>query len=197
MQNRSQESEAEESSTAAEDFEALAYPLLDTLYNTAVKLTRKPLDAEDLVQNTYLKAFRHFHGFTPGTNFKAWIFRILIANFSHESRRKQGAPAQTRSDVLRTTVRGATEAPDLAATAGQGSVEEYQKLPEDQIHAALERLPDPYRTVVLLSDVNDFRYKEIADLLQCPIDTVMSRLSRARRLMARLLRELAPSPKTD
>lgn len=172
-----------------QEFESLALPLLDRLYGTALRMTRAQPDAEDLVQNTYLKAYRFFHRFQTGTNFQAWMFRILINNFITDYRKKKMGPTvvnfkKTYGAVAYET---AVEADEFN---GSGFAENYEEHFDDKITAALDRLPDKYRMVVLLCDVNELKYKEIAEALACPLGTVMSRLSRGRKMLARSFKKI-------
>ncbi|NIR48982.1 sigma-70 family RNA polymerase sigma factor [candidate division KSB1 bacterium] len=166
-------------------FEALALPLFDRLYSTAIRMTRHSQDAEDLVQDTYLKAWRYFHRFEPGSNFAGWIFRILINNFINEYRKKKNMHARADFDTATKTFAAKTTVPINEETS------DYHKTFDDAITAALEQLPEHYRAVILLSDVNDLKYKEIAEALNCPIGTVMSRLNRGRQMLAKSLKKYA------
>jgi RNA polymerase sigma-70 factor (ECF subfamily) len=173
-----------------EEFEALALPLMNHLYAAAIRMTKNPFDAEDLVQTTYLKAWRFYHGFTPGTNFERWIFRILINNFINEYRRQKRVPVRVDFETTQATHQDA--APNEVGAEEMSQInEKYEELFDDTITKALSRLPEQYRLVILLSDVNDFKYKEIAEMLDCPIGTVMSRLSRGREMLAQNLKPYA------
>ncbi len=173
-----------------QEFESLALPSMDRLYSTALRMTRNQLDAEDLVQNTYLKAYRFFYRFEPGTNFQAWIFRILTNNFNTEYRIKKRMPERVDFDTTCVTFLR-EETNEFASKRGFQFTENYAELFDDTIAAALDRLPDEYRIVVILCDVCMLRYKEIAEVLDCPLGTVMSRLSRGRKMLARSLRKYA------
>ncbi len=171
-------------------FEALAFPQMDALHNLALRLTRHRLDAEDLVQETYLRAFRFFHKFAAGTNFKAWIFRILINTFINEYRRKKRVPPQ--ADFEKTTLsypQPESERPDQFET--DYDERRYADLFGDEVNAALQKLSPEFRMVVLLCDLEEFSYKEIAGIMGVPIGTVMSRLARARRQLQQHLGEYA------
>jgi len=171
-------------------FETLAFPQMDALHNLALRLTRHNLDAEDLVQDTYLRAFRFFDRFKAGTNFKAWIFRILINTFINEYRRKKRVPPQADFEKTALTYSQAeSERPDRFET--DYDERRYADLFGDEVNAALQKLSPEFRTVVLLCDLEEFSYKEIAGILGVPIGTVMSRLSRARRQLQQYLREYA------
>jgi RNA polymerase sigma-70 factor (ECF subfamily) len=170
-------------------FEAQALPYLDSLYNTALRLTRNPQDAEDLVQETYLKAYRSFDQFEPGTNLKAWLFKILKNSFINEYRRRQNEP---NSEDLSLLDFGTESTVDTSSWTASTLTPEEQALAltlDQDVQLALEQLPEEYRMVLLLADLEDFSYKEIAEILDIPIGTVMSRLYRARKqLESALLR---------
>lgn len=190
MQNFSKESVALNSQKLRHEFEALAFPWIDRLYNTALRLTRDQLDAEDLVQDTYVSAWRFFHRFKPGTNFRSWIFCILFNNFINEYRKKQRQPC--KSDFEKTCASFAIEDTSEMAHYKEADLNaNYDELFDDSISAALDKLPEHYRIVVLLADVNDLKYKEIAKILNCPIGTVMSRLSRGRHMLVKFLNRYA------
>jgi RNA polymerase sigma-70 factor (ECF subfamily) len=165
---------------AAFEREALSH--LDALYGTALRLTRSPADAEDLVQDTFVRAYRFYDRFEAGTNLKAWLFRILTNTFINRYRRKVrereivDAPsgAGVGEGVMGRATVGALLSPELVAERG---------LLRQEIERALAELPEDYRIVVLLSDVEELAYKEIADIVGCPIGTVMSRLHRGRKLL--------------
>ncbi len=173
-----------------QDFESLAYPLLDRLYVTALRMRKNQLDAEDLVQDTFMKAWRCFHAFEPGTNFRAWIFRILTNNYINQYSKKKKQPF--RADFEYTCLRHAdVDAREMVLKNTSIRYEDYHELFDDCITAALDKLPEHYRSAVLLSDMRGLRYKEIAELLDCPIGTVMSRLSRGRQMLAKELKAYA------
>jgi len=172
------------------EFETLAYPMMNHLYSTALQLTRHALDAEDLLQETLLKAWRFFHRFEKGTNFRGWIMKILINTFISSYNNKKREPQRVSFEKTRAVLPHEDE--DESETNGLPSVSEgYHDWFDDRITAALNRLPDFYRSVVILSDVNDLKYQEIADLMNCPIGTVMSRISRGRKMLARSLKRYA------
>ncbi len=172
-----------------EKFEQLAYPHMDALYNMALRLTRHPLDAEDLVQETYLRAYRFFHQFEEGTNFKAWIFKILTNTFINHYRKKARAPQQVDLEKISPYYAAAKE--ERAEAAAAHDFGHYQQFFGDEINHALQQLSEEFRWVVILCDLEEFSYKEIAALLAIPIGTVMSRLSRGRAQLQKLLQDYA------
>ena len=162
------------------------------LYSAALRMTRNQADAEDLVQEAYLRAYRGFEGFTEGTNLRAWLFRILTNAYINVYRAKQRRPQESDlSDVedLYLYRRLGT----LDAVLGNRSAEEQlmDMLTDDEVKDALESLPENFRLPVLLADVEGFAYKEIAEMLDIPIGTVMSRLHRGRKAMQKALFEYA------
>jgi RNA polymerase sigma-70 factor (ECF subfamily) len=170
----------------ADPFEQEALSYLDALYRTGLRMTRSEADAEDLVQETYIRAFRFRDQFTPGTNMKAWLFRILTNTFINTYRRKATQPQTTELDDIEET----TLHRHMTETRGDAPEPEQTLLDnivDSEVTTALEDLPERFRTVVLL-DVEGFSYKEIAEMLEIPIGTVMSRLHRGRKfLQERLL----------
>lgn len=184
------------------EFEKLATPLMDQLYFTALKLTKNQLDAEDLLQDTYLKAWRFFHQFEPGTNFRGWIYRILTTTFINRYNKRKREPARADFEVVQSSV-SESETDASRYLEGPAGTEDYAALFDDTVTAALDNLPDYYRVVILLSDVADLSYKEIAAIIDSPIGTVMSRLSRGRKLLAEALQQYAqaggylPNKKTE
>ncbi len=182
--------------TAADDpvlkerFEREVLPLLPSLYGAALRLTRNPADAEDLIQEAFLRAFRGFAGFQEGTNLKAWLYRILTNSFINAYRKKQREPV---------TVEGPDDVDEwyLFDRLGSRSVEAsaetevLDRIPDEDVKKALEDLPEGFRMAVLLADVEGFSYKEIAEILDIPIGTVMSRLHRGRRALERTLYDKA------
>lgn len=163
-----------------DSFSQEALPHMDAAYNYALRLSGDPDQASDLVQETYLKAFRAFSSFEPGTNCRAWIFQILKNTYFNDRRRNRfwgSLPAETEpgaSDQNPIDRRQAPVAPaqDDAAMLG------------DEVSSALDQLPASYRTIVILSDIEEYRYEEIAEFFKCPIGTIRSRLHRARKMLA-------------
>lgn len=168
-------------------FTELAMPYMDAMYSAAMRLTRNPSDAEDLVQETFLRAYRGFAGFRDGTNVKAWLYRILMNTYINQYRAKKRRPEESElaaDDFSLYQRLGGLEAVD--ATRGV-EAEVLDALPDDAVKAAVEELPEQFRIPVLLADVEGFSYKEIAEIMETPVGTVMSRLHRGRRqLQSRL-----------
>jgi RNA polymerase sigma-70 factor, ECF subfamily len=162
---------------ARADFEREALACLDSLYGTALRLTANPADAEDLVQDTYLKAFRAMDQFQPGTNLKAWLFTILHNTFLNRRRRAVKEPVATEAEEIE---RAAAALPGGAVTPEQLLL---RSTLDADLQQALDSLPDVFRQAVWLRDVEEFSYAEMAAMLDVPIGTVMSRISRGRRLL--------------
>lgn len=164
-------------------------PHLDALYRTALSMTRNPGDAEDLVQDTYLRAYQFFGQFTGGTNAKAWLFRILTNLYINSYRRRTREPERVSYDEMEDFYLYNRLADAQSRGAVSLSPEEtvVQQVQTEAIREAIGRLPDEYRDTVLLADVNEFSYQEISDILEIPIGTVRSRLSRGRRLVQKAL----------
>ncbi len=167
-----------------------AMPLMDSLYSAALRMARHPADGEDLVQETYLKAYRGFGGFEQGTNLKAWLYRILTNTFINTYRSKKRRPDETEleevEDLYLYRRLGGLE----AAAAGRSAEDELlDLLTEAEVKEALESLPEQFRMAVLMADVEGFSYKEIAAILDIPIGTVMSRLHRGRKGLQKRLYE--------
>ncbi|MFA6451010.1 MAG: sigma-70 family RNA polymerase sigma factor [bacterium] len=172
-------------------FEEQAMPYLDMLYGTALRLTHVPADAEDLVQDTYLKAFRAYDQYEQGTNFKAWIFKILTNNFFNKYKKEKRSPDPVSIDdtpdfylyeKVTDTMGGGGESPEK---------EFLNKFIPENIKSAVQSLPEEYKIAFILSDVNEFTYEEIAQVTETNIGTVKSRLFRARRMLQHLLWEYA------
>ncbi len=171
-------------------FAAAAMPFMDQLYSHALRMTRNPADAEDLVQETYLKGYRAYESFEEGTNLRAWLFRILTNSYINPYRKKQRRPGESDlGDVeelyLYRRLGGAE-----TSTLGRSAEDELlDRLTEAEVKQAIEDLPEQYRHAVLLADVEGFAYKEIAEILDVPIGTVMSRLHRGRKRLQEQLYE--------
>jgi len=164
------------------DFEAAAMPFVDSLYNTAYRMTRNAEDAEDLVQESYLKAYKYYDKFQEGTNFKAWLFKILKNTFINNYRRRQQRPPQ--SDFAEIEESFETQVSDEVRRRIKSPEEELlEDVLDEDVQRALDELPTDYRMAVLLADLEGFSYKEIAEILELPVGTVMSRLYRGRKLL--------------
>lgn len=169
----------------ARRFEAEALPLLQTMYPAALRLTRDPTDAQDLLQEASLRAYRGFASFEPGTNLKAWLYRILTNTYITTYRARQREPQTISHDeVPDWYLYDKLKESDLSPSAES---EVLEQIPDEDVRRALETLPDGFRTVVLLADVEGFPYKEIASILDIPMGTVMSRVHRARKALQREL----------
>jgi RNA polymerase sigma-70 factor (ECF subfamily) len=169
-----------------------AMPFMDGLYSAALRMTRNAADAEDLVQETYLRAYRGYPRFEEGTNLRAWLYRILTNTFINSYRSKQRRPAESDlgdvEDLYLYRRLGGLE----TSQRGRSAEDELMDLVTDtEIKDALEQLPEQFRIAVLLADVEQFSYKEIAEILDIPIGTVMSRLHRGRKALQKLLADFA------
>jgi RNA polymerase sigma-70 factor, ECF subfamily len=184
---RSRTAAPEDEAAQRARFERDVLPLLPNLYGAALRLTRNPQDAEDLVQEAYLRAYRGFSGFQEGTNLRAWMYRILTNTFINTYRKKQRQPQTVADEDIEDWY--------LYDKLGESGVEAsaetevLEKIPDEDVQRALEDLPENFRMAVLLADVEGFSYKEIAEILGIPIGTVMSRLHRGRKALQKALWE--------
>ena len=166
--------------------------LMPSLYAAALRMTRNPSDAEDLVQETYLRAYRGFGGFQEGTNLKAWLYRILTNTYINTYRAKKRRPDETELDEVEDLYLYRRIGGLEAAMAGRSAEDELlERFTDAEVKEAIESLPENFRLAVLLADVEGFAYKEIADILDIPIGTVMSRLHRGRKALQKRLYEFA------
>jgi RNA polymerase sigma-70 factor, ECF subfamily len=169
-------------------FEREALPYVDQLYSAALRYTRNPADAEDLVQETFAKAFANFHQFKPGTNLRAWLYRILTNTYINTYRKRQREPGPVSADAYE-EFSLYDRIPRTQQVAAETEV--LAKLTDEEVKQALADLPEPFRIAVYLADVEGFSYKEIADIMSTPIGTVMSRLHRGRSALQKSLYDYA------
>jgi RNA polymerase sigma-70 factor (ECF subfamily) len=175
-----------------EEFATQAMEYAPQLYSAALRMTRNQADAEDLVQDAYLRGFRSFHTFQEGTNLRAWLFRILTNAYINKYRAKQRRPIETDlADVEDLYLYRRLGSMESAAASLSAEQQFFDLFTDETVKEALESLPDNFRLPVILADVEGFAYKEIAEMLDIPIGTVMSRLHRGRKAMQRALYEYA------
>ena len=182
--------EVETTDERHERFERDALQYLDQLYAAALRMTRNPADAEDVVQETYAKAYASFHQFTPGTNLKAWLYRILTNTYINSYRKRQREPQLSDGENVEDWQLARAES---HTSSGLKSAEmvALENLPDTDVKGALQQLAPDFRLAVYLADVEGFSYKEIAEIMGTPIGTVMSRLNRGRTQLRNLLAEYA------
>jgi RNA polymerase sigma-70 factor (ECF subfamily) len=171
-------------------FAEQAIPFMDQLYAAALRMTRNPSDAGDLVQETFAKAFAAFRSFEQGTNLKAWLYRILTNTFINSYRKKQREPRQAGGDELEDW-QLARAAEHTSSGLRSAEAEAIDHLPDSDVKEALQAIPEDFRLAVYLADVEGFSYQEIAEIMKTPVGTVMSRLHRGRRLLRELLADYA------
>ncbi|OYX53618.1 MAG: RNA polymerase subunit sigma [Micrococcales bacterium 32-70-13] len=171
-------------------FQEQALPFMDQLYGAAMRMTKNPADAADLVQETFVKAFAAFAQFEQGTNLKAWLYRILTNTFINVYRKKQRDPYQGTIDELEDWQLGGAESATSTSTRS-AEAEAIDRMPASAVKDALQSIPEDFRLAVYFADVEGFAYQEIADIMKTPVGTVMSRLHRGRRLLRELLADYA------
>lgn len=182
--------EREEAAEVRQLFEDQALPFIDQLYAAGLRMTRNPADAQDLVQETYVKAFAAFRQFQQGTNLKAWLYRILTNTFINTYRKKQREPYHDPIDDLGDWQLGGAES-TTSTSRKSAEAEAIDHLPDSSVKTALQEIPEDFRLAVYFADVEGFSYQQIADIMKTPVGTVMSRLHRGRRMLRELLWDYA------
>lgn len=171
-------------------FERDAMQYVDQLYSAAMRMARNPSDAEDLVQEAYTKAFSAFHQYRPGTNLKAWLYRILTNTYINLYRKRQREPLQSGSDQIEDWQLARAES-HTSSGLRSAEAEALDHLPDSDVKRALQSIPEEFRLAVYFADVEGFAYKEISDIMNTPIGTVMSRLHRGRKMLREMLADYA------
>ncbi len=188
--NEASQTEADELAERRRLFQEQALPFMDQLYGAAMRMTRNPADAADLVQETFVKAFAAFAQFEQGTNLKAWLYRILTNTFINVYRKKQRDPYQGTIDEMEDWQLGGAESA-TSSSSRSAEAEAIDRMPASAVKDALQAIPEDFRLAVYFADVEGFAYQEIADIMKTPVGTVMSRLHRGRRLLRELLADYA------